>query len=291
MSKKTSIIIAVRNNFAWTNVCLDSLLEKTNLSEDKEVIIIDNGSRDKVREYLRSFGQKVKETGSDFLLIENSANAGSYYAWNQGINASSGEYICISHNDCVFSQDWLDNLLNFFDNYESEFSEIGVVSPSTNYAGEIDYLSSREMMDMYTNFKYSNKTPISIEGIYEILDKTYRDGIDAYAKIASKNRKKNFVLTHNIATFCFLTKKSIYDKYGQFDEDFFPHTYAEKLLKFKLDLDGIMTACCYDSFVHHNGNTTSDGIEHSLPMIEEVNKGLYENKMKEFYEESMTKTY
>lgn len=289
---KVSIIIAIRNNFAWTKMCLDSLCEKSNLSEDKEIIIVDNGSKPNVNSYLKNqFADSVNATNAKYILIENTTNGGSYHAWNQAIEKSNGKYICIAHNDCIFTHGWLDGLLNFMESYNDELSDVGIVSPSTNYVGELEHLSSKEMMDVYTKLKYAPKLSISVDMIQDLLDKTYNHGIESYSEIVSKGRKKNFVFTNNIATFCFLAKSSIYDKYGLFDDEFYPHTYAEKILKFKLEIDGIMTACCFDSYVHHNGNTTSDGTGHDLPMIEELNKSLYDLKMKEFYEENLVRPY
>lgn len=293
---KASIVIAIRNNLSWTKSCLDSVIEHTDFSDgDIQLIVVDNGSREKMNVYLKNF---IQEMGQDallknqFVFIENSTNTGSYYAWDQGIKRADGEYICILHNDCIVAKNWLKNLIDFMDNFQNEYDEIGIVSPCTNYAGETDHVPSKELMEMYVeNIKYPNKSTISTDDIQDIIKKTYQNGMGTFAESVGKNRKKNYTITHNVATFCCLFKKSLYEEYGPFDFDFYPHTYAEKLIKFQLDLNGIMTACCYDSFVHHNGNTTSDGAEYSLPIIEELNKSLYESKMKVFYEEGMAKPY
>lgn len=293
---KASIIIAVRNNLAWTKSCLDSVITHTDFSDEIQLIVVDNGSREKMNTYLKNFMledmvHQIKDNEQS-LLIENSTNTGSYYAWDQGIKKSNGEYVCILHNDCIVTKNWLKNLINFMDNFQDEYDEIGVVSPCTNYVGETEHVPSKELMEMYVeNIKYSNKSTISTEDIQEIIKKTYPNGIGIFADSVRKNRKKNYIITNNIATFCCLFKKSLYEEHGPFDFDFYPHTYAEKLIKFQLDLNGIMTACCYDSFVHHNGNTTSDGAEYSLQIMEDLNKSLYESKMKVFYEEGMAKPY
>ena len=254
---KCSIIIAIRNNYAWTACCLDSLKKYTNLDNGNiEVILIDNASIPKMEKFLANFVEsELSQLTPHCRLIRNNVNLGSYKAWNQGIECASGDYICIAHNDCIFSPNWLDNLINFHETFEDDFNEIGVVSPCTNYAGEGDHLYSKELMEMYTNsIKLPNKVNISKKDVEEVISKTYPDGIEDFSSKTDKNRKVNYTPTNNIATFCFLAKKDLYDKYGFFDEDFYPHLYSEKLLKYHLDIDGIITACCFSSYVHHNGN-------------------------------------
>ena len=66
-------------------------------SENSEVIIIDNGSADNSYEWIRKNYPKI-------TIIQNSKNLGVTAAWNQGLELSSGQYICIANNDLIFSK-------------------------------------------------------------------------------------------------------------------------------------------------------------------------------------------
>src|SRR6185436_15338508 len=83
--------------------CLVSL--RKSAFRDFEIIVVDNGSKDGTLEYLRE--------QPDVRLIENGWNAGFTKATNQGIAASSGEYILWLNTDTVLREDSLGNLVDF----------------------------------------------------------------------------------------------------------------------------------------------------------------------------------
>jgi len=115
-----SIVIPVFNELKYTRECLDSLFKYTS-SEKYELIIIDNGSKDGTGKYLATLFIPNKK------IITNSRNMGVAYAWNQGIRASTGEYIAIVNNDINFTPNWLENFEEAFQKYP----EIGVLFPQT----------------------------------------------------------------------------------------------------------------------------------------------------------------
>lgn len=281
---KTSIIVAVKDNIGWTQHCLESIKENTDI-KNNELIVINNGS-------IKSMSKKLEEilenlSFDNIKYIHNEDNNGSYYAWNQGIDESEAEYVCIMHNDCIVSKNWLETLLNT--NVDQYDSPVGIISPSTNYADELDHVLRKDIMDLSTNFKYSNKISQSYLSIKEMLTRVYPDGLNHFLNVLDKN--EDVKISHNIASFCFLAKKELYEEYGKFDLEFYPHRYSEKLLKHKMDVDGLLTLCNRNAFIHHNGNTTSDGVGFSLDMIEYTNKKIYENKMNDIYESNMMKPY
>ena len=119
---RTSLVIPVWNQLDYTRRCLSSIERWTN--PPYEVIIVDNGSTDGTREFLRT----VKAT-----VITNDTNLGCAKAWNQGVRASKGEVIGILNNDIVVTPGWLTTLLEFM-----EHTGHGIVSPSAR-EGPLDY--------------------------------------------------------------------------------------------------------------------------------------------------------
>jgi len=67
---------------------------------DYELIVVDNGSRDGTAGFIRSTYPAV-------LLVENDTSRGAAEARNQGINASSGEWVLTLDCDCALEKDFL----------------------------------------------------------------------------------------------------------------------------------------------------------------------------------------
>ncbi len=118
----TSLVIPVHNQIEYTRRCLDSIFRWTDIPF--EVIIVDNASTDETTEYLPTVPAKV---------ITNERNLGCAKAWNQGVQASSGEVIGILNNDIVVTPGWLSGLLEFM-----RRGGYGLVSPSAR-EGPLDY--------------------------------------------------------------------------------------------------------------------------------------------------------
>lgn len=108
-----SIIIPAFNAKNTIEKCLNSL---RNLKyENREIIIIDDGSKDSTCEFLRE--------QNDIILIETE-NQGPSRARNLGILIAKGEYIAFTDSDCIVHQDWLDELYTGFEKAISLLSSI-----------------------------------------------------------------------------------------------------------------------------------------------------------------------
>lgn len=94
MIPQVSVIIPNYNGEKYISRCLDSVL--TQNIEDIEIIVVDDGSTDKSREYLSEY-----ETFKCVNVI-NKKNEGVSSARNIGIEKSKGKYICfLDSDDCL----------------------------------------------------------------------------------------------------------------------------------------------------------------------------------------------
>jgi GT2 family glycosyltransferase len=98
-----SVVIPNLNGKAFLGDCLRSLERQA--FKDFEVILVDNGSTD------GSVGLVRAEFPWLGLIIENETNLGFAKACNQGIEASSGEYIALLNNDTEAHPAWLAELV------------------------------------------------------------------------------------------------------------------------------------------------------------------------------------
>ena len=117
---KLSIIIV---NFNTTKLVLDCLnsIEKNKLKVNFEVIVVDNGSREKEIRKLDTF----KTDEFTYKLIKNHTNLGYAKANNIGINVSTGEYLLLLNSDTIVTPNSLDVLLDDAENLKNA----GVVAP------------------------------------------------------------------------------------------------------------------------------------------------------------------
>jgi len=124
--KKCDIIIPVWNGLEYTKNCIKKLKECT--AYPYRIIVIDNASERSTEEYLENLSQ----TFPDLILIRNNVNLGFVKAINQGMAASSGEYVCLLNNDTLATKGWLGDMVKVAEIPEEN---IGIVSPASNVFG------------------------------------------------------------------------------------------------------------------------------------------------------------
>ena len=96
MKKVLSIIVPCYNSEDYLEKCVNSLVA---IRDDVEIILVDDGSKDKTPELIDQFAQKYPEQ----IIPIHQANAGHGGALNKGFSIASGEYIKV-----VDSDDWVD---------------------------------------------------------------------------------------------------------------------------------------------------------------------------------------
>lgn len=114
---KTSIIIATWNALPYFKKCIEAINQYT--ANDYEIIVVDNGSRPDMVEYIKTLKCKA---------IFNNSNLGPGAAFNQGIKISDGEYICLLNSDAEVTNNWLNHMLGTLNSNPT----IGIVGPMCN---------------------------------------------------------------------------------------------------------------------------------------------------------------
>ena len=119
-SPKVSIISVNYNQAAVTEDMLKSIEQLS--FRDYEVIVVDNGSKESLSEFL---GGRYPST----VLIESEANLGFSGGNNLGIDAARGEYLFFVNNDTELVEGSIETLLAFFE----KNPKAGLVSPLIVY--------------------------------------------------------------------------------------------------------------------------------------------------------------
>ncbi len=110
-----SVIVAARNEEAFIERCISSLLHLDYPREKLEFVIVNDGSTDRTKELIDDLARRdprirtISTTpGSGNLRGKTNAVAG-------GINASSGEILLFTDADCVVSPGWVRSTVAYFD--------------------------------------------------------------------------------------------------------------------------------------------------------------------------------
>ena len=115
----------VGGNLACTRLALESLIANTD-DPAYEVLMVDNGARKEIREYLEVLAARNRH----LHVLHNEKNIGFAAACNQGLARAEGEQLVVLTNDTIVSPGWLAGLATHLRD-----PEIGFVVPTTNCAG------------------------------------------------------------------------------------------------------------------------------------------------------------
>ena len=111
---KLSIIIPMYNAEKYIGICLDSILGSNLLKEEYEIVIVNDGSKDKSPEIAKGYSSKFSHV--TYLTQENQ---GQSTARNYGIKTCKGEYVwCVDADDKVISEQ-LPKIIEALDEYKN----------------------------------------------------------------------------------------------------------------------------------------------------------------------------
>ncbi|MFI5220084.1 MAG: glycosyltransferase family 2 protein, partial [Bacteroidia bacterium] len=199
MNSKLSIIIVNYNVKYFLEQCLLSVFKA--LKEiNSEIFVVDNNSVDGSAELIREKFPSIR-------LISNSDNKGFSKANNQAIRESSGEYVLLLNPDTVVEEDTFSKIISFMDSHP-EAGALGVymIDGKGNFLPESKRGLPSPSVAFYKIFGLSGLFPKS-----KIFGKYHVGFLD-------KNK------THEVEVLsgaCMMLRKSVLDKIGLLDEDYF----------------------------------------------------------------------
>lgn len=233
IEEKLSILIVTNNQFNFTKLCINAI-EQFLRKINHEIIVIDNNSTDGTVQWV--------ENKKEIRLIRNYEDVGIYKAYNQGISIATGKYILFLESSVLITPNSIENLITCI----SSSNEIAAVSPLSNY-GEYFQTFNKEFESFDEVISFSNDFNVS--------------NIDKW-----EQRLK-------LSGACFLIKREVINKIGNFDEKFSVGCYGFDDLCFRILNERYQHVLCNDTFVYNYGNLWSKGtINFSAVLKEEENK-------------------
>lgn len=143
-SIKISVVIVTYNSEEVIAESLNSILQAGS-KFNYQIIVIDNNSRDKTVEIVKSLINTGKQK---IILRENNSNLGFARGVNQGLTAANGDFILLMNPDVILSKDFFENIIKPFRIYP----DIGAAAPQHIGIDEKILPSCRSYPDYRTLF-------------------------------------------------------------------------------------------------------------------------------------------
>lgn len=217
MMIKTSIIILSYNTLNYTKLCIESIRKHTPLGI-YEIIVVDNGSIDGSREWLKR--------QSDVVLIKNIENLGFPKGCNQGMKVATGQDLLLLNSDTIVTPRWLENMQQALHS-DDTIGAVGCVANRVSHFQQVEtngYQSLEELIQFAEQYNRSNP---------ELWEERL-----------------------TLVGFAFLLKREVYERIGPMDENFSPGNYEDDDYSLRIWQAGWKLLLCKDTFIHHFGSAS-----------------------------------
>ncbi len=214
-----SVVVLNWNGRPHLEVCLRSLRRQQ--TEDVEVILVDNGSRDDSVAF-------VKERFPEVLIMENRSNLGFCAGNNVGIRAARGDFIALLNNDTEVSPHWL-----------KSFLETAAKHPDAGlFASRMLLFDRRDLIDSAGDLFFTAGFAAK-RGWLQKNGRRFQEPCPVFGACAGAA----------------LYRRDMLADIGLLDEDFFAN--AEDVdLSFRAQLRGYRCRYVPEAVVYHKGGTT-----------------------------------
>lgn len=169
---KYSFVLIAYNEEENVISCIESILAQDKLGSSYEIIVVDDGSRDKTAELVKELAQK----NESIKLVSDGKNHGRGFGRFKGVENSTGEFVIMVDADIVLPKNWLTTCLKHI---KSQDVVGGIAVPD----GDVAYI--------YRKFNLKPKTVMGSttitgnNGMYKrevfskvTFDKSLREGED-----------------------------------------------------------------------------------------------------------------
>ncbi len=141
--KKISIIIPCYNDADFIEASVQSALNQT--YENKEIIVVDDGSDQKTKAVLKSLEPKIT-----LLIVQE--NKGTSAARNAGIEVATGEYILVLDSDDYFKPEFCGRAVQVFINKP----DVKIVTCYANWFNDNSYQIFKPRGGLFENILLNN---------------------------------------------------------------------------------------------------------------------------------------
>ncbi len=237
MKPDIAVITLTHNKLDCTRKCLTQLLHTQ--ARNWELIVVDNGSRDGTREWLRTFRETAAAGKPDVTILCNDGNIGCSAARNQGAARAADSVrrlVFIDNDVTVRSRDWLTRLAAPFETDP----QLGMAGPKLLY-------------------------PFAPHPIQCAGAAVTRGGRVVFLGRGEPREHPEFNVpreTQCLISACCMVCRSAFEEAGGFDEWFHPVEYEDIDLCYNLRKRGYRIRYLPEVEMYHFENITTCGTAH-----------------------------
>ena len=201
---KVSIVISAYNEEKKIADSIESLKAIDYPKEMYEVIIVNDGSKDKTRDVVLEYAD-----GKNVIFIDNAKNKGKAACLNQGIKTAKGTYVACMDADSVVSKDILRKTLPYFKDRKTGAVTVSVEAKNANNflqrIIQLEYLLGLSLfLKVFSSFNCVHVTPgpfsIYRKSMLEKIGYFDKDNITEDLEIAYRIHKSGFKIRNCMDT-------------------------------------------------------------------------------------------
>jgi len=250
--EKVSVIVPAYNAEKTIELCINSLLNQNYPKNKYEIIIIDDGSKDKTKNIIKNF-KKIR-------LIERS-HKGPSVARNSGAKRSKNEYILFIDSDCIAPKNWIKNIIKPFEDkdviavsgtYKTKNKD-KLIARFVGYEIEERHKKLNREIDFVSTFSaaYRRKIYLKVGGLDEKFTRASADDTSLSFKLDRLGKKmifepKAYVYHHHPDNLKIYLRKKFWMGYWRvflykdFKEKFMRHSYTPRSVYLRIALSGLV---------------------------------------------------
>lgn len=237
MPGSIDIIVPVYNGLEELKQCISSIVENTDLSLHRLLIVDDKSPDSNVLPYL----EMESRNHPGIVLLKNEVNQGFSASVNKGMEYSDRDVILLN-SDTIVTKNWVEKIVRCA--YSSE--GIATVTPLSNAA----------TLCSVPEFLKDNPLPQGMSA-QDMADLVERCSLKRYPRISVA------------VGFCMFIKREVIEKVGFFDAQAFEKGYGEENdFCYRSEKEGYIHVMCDDTFIYHKGTASFD-TEEKRKLIEE----------------------
>jgi len=196
------IVVPVYNALEDVKLCLASL-ECCTDGFNVNIIVVNDGSDNLTSQWLREFCHEKPI----FKLIEHAENLGYTVTVNDGLKASTADYVITQNSDTIVSAGWLKGLVRCM---QSD-PKVGIVGPLSNAATWQNVPNLRDD-----------------QGTFTVNDLPPGHTIESMANLVAQVSTRTYPRMPFVNGFCFMIKRDVINAIGYMDAENFPVGYGEE---------------------------------------------------------------
>jgi GT2 family glycosyltransferase/polysaccharide pyruvyl transferase WcaK-like protein len=223
--RRADIVLTVHNAAGDLRRCLESLERNTNLI-DHRLILVDDASDAEAAGLVVDAASRLGG-----IYIRNEERKGYTRAANQGLEASSGDYVVLLNSDTLVTPGWIEKLTACADST----ARVGAVGPLSNAAS---WQSIPEQTDALGKWR--------VNSLPEGTD------LESYSLAIGRQSPRLYPRVPLLNGFCYLITREALAAVGSFDEESFPEGYGEEDdMSIRLADAGFHLLVADDCYIYH----------------------------------------